>query len=66
MIGLNLHQGAWDYDIMANQWKPLDLLKYGLNEEQLLGTCKEAEEVLKQVNQRAKKEKVCPNCGHEL
>ena len=44
-IGLNLHQGAWDYDIMANQWEPLDLLKYGFTEEQLLGEAKEAENI---------------------
>ncbi len=42
-IGLNLHQGTWDYDVMANQWEPLDLLKYGFTEEQLLGATKEAE-----------------------
>ncbi len=44
-IGLNLHQGAWDYDVLANQWEPLDLLKYGFTEEQLLGESKEAENI---------------------
>ncbi len=45
-ISLNLHQGAWDWDIMANEWEPLDLLKYGFSEEQLLGEAKEIEEIL--------------------
>lgn len=36
-IGLNLNQGAFDYDILANEWDPIDLLKYGFTEEQLLG-----------------------------
>lgn len=45
-IGLNLNQGQFDYDILANQWDPLDLLKYGFTEEQLLGSVKEAEEIL--------------------
>lgn len=44
-IGLNLHQGSWDYDVMANQWEPLDLLNYGFTEEQLLGASKEAENI---------------------
>ncbi len=42
-IGLNLNQGSWNYDVLANQWEPLDLLKWGFTEEQLLGECKEAE-----------------------
>lgn len=58
-IGLNLHQGEWDWDILANEWEPLNLLKYGFTEEKLLGTCKEAEK-------KSKKIKACPNCGHEL
>jgi ParB-like chromosome segregation protein Spo0J len=70
-IGLNLHQGNWDWDILANQWEPLDLLKYGFSEEKLLGTCKEAEEVLNEMDEeekssRKKKQKCCPNCGHEF
>lgn len=44
-IGLNLHQGQWDFDILANQWEPLDLLNYGFTEEQLLGASKEAENI---------------------
>ncbi len=40
-IGLNLHQGAWDFDLLANEWDPIDLLNYGFTEEQLLGTSKE-------------------------
>ncbi len=43
-IGLNLHQGDWNWEVLANEWEPLDLLQYGFTEEQLLGTSKEAEE----------------------
>ncbi len=35
-VGLNLNQGSFDYDILANQWDFVDLLKYGFTEEQLL------------------------------
>ncbi len=66
-IGLNLHQGTWDWDVMANEWEPLDLLKYGFTEEQLLGSCKEAEEILgKEEGKKEAKKKSCPNCGHEF
>lgn len=44
-IGLNLHQGSWDYDLLANEWEPLDLLQYGFTEEQLLGATKEIENI---------------------
>lgn len=65
-IGLNLHQGSWDFDCLANEWEPLDLLKYGFTEEQLLGTCKEAEEIIEEEKATEKKKKECPNCGHEF
>lgn len=67
-IGLNLHQGQWDWDCLANEFEPLDLLNYGFSEEQLLGTCKEAEEVLEktQGKQKEKKKHECPACGHEF
>lgn len=44
-IGLNLHQGSWDWDIMANQWDPLELLNYGFTEEQLLGAQMDVEDL---------------------
>ena len=46
LIGHNLHQGSFDYDILANLWEPLDLLTYGFTEEKLLGLSKEAEKIV--------------------
>lgn len=63
-IGLNLHQGEWDFDIMANQWEPIDLLEYGFTEEQLIGTTIENED--KASETKGKKKKVCPSCGCEF
>ncbi len=66
-IGLNLNQGKFDFDILANEWEPIDLLNWGFTEEQLLGSCKEAEDVLgssEEENSNSKKTKECPNCGH--
>lgn len=67
-IGLNLNQGAFDYDILGNEWEPIDLLKWGFTEEQLLGSYKDAEEALGKEGEqeKTKKEKTCPNCGHQL
>ena len=69
-IGLNLHQGAWDWDVMANQWNSIDLLEFGFTEEQLLGEfTKKADQILdqqKEQQEKIKKSKECPNCGHEF
>lgn len=68
-IGLNLNQGKFDYDILANEWEPLDLLKWGFTEEQLLGTCNKAEETIAQEQEeetKSKKKKLCPNCLFEF
>jgi len=67
-IGLNLHQGKWDWDILANEWEMLDLLQYGFSEEQLMGHMQEAEEILSSTEEKekTKKAKLCPHCGLEL
>lgn len=36
-LGLNLNQGEWDWDILADQWDHIDLLNWGFTEEQLIG-----------------------------
>lgn len=64
-VGLNLNQGEFDSDILSNDWNPIDLLKWGFNEDQLVSSAKEAEEVLKPMKEDSKK-KACPNCGHQF
>jgi len=61
-IGLNLNQGQFDYDILADQWEPLDLLKYGFTEQQLIGSF-EKEEGEEKEDKKAKKQTECPSCG---
>lgn len=63
-IGLNLYQGKWDYDIMADLWDPVQLFNYGFSEDQLMGTFGDEEE--KEKKAAAKKKKSCPACGHEF
>jgi len=67
LIRSNLNKGEFDFECLGNEWEPLDLLQYGFSEEQLLGSCKEAEEILEnetKTNSKAPKE--CPNCGHQF
>ena len=64
-IGLNLNQGSFDYDILGNQWEPLDLLKWGFTEEQLLGSCKETDDSSDK-EKKQQQTKCCPNCGCEI
>lgn len=66
-ITLNLNQGQWDWDAMANNFDPIDLLEYGFSEEQIMGHFKETEEVESEEEKTAKKKKKeCPNCGCEF
>ena len=62
MIKLN-RGGSWDYDSLANEWEIPDLLEYGFNPEELLGSMEEIEE---KEDKRKKKEKVCKNCGEPI
>ncbi len=57
-IGLNLNQGKFDYEILADLWEPLDLLKYGFTEEQLLGTYETSKRRKRKKKQTAKKKNV--------
>ena len=66
MIGLNLHQGTFDYDILANEYEPLDLLKYGFTEQQLLGICEDEEKDTEKKQKNSSKKQKCPQCGHEF
>jgi len=66
-IGLNLNQGHWDYDILANQWDMKDLLDYGFDAVQLLGTVDGEEEEPGEEEKKGKsKASICPSCGHEF
>ncbi len=63
-VGLNLNQGSFDHDILANEWDPIDLLRYGFTEQQLVGSFKVSEDMLGK--EKDKKKKSCPNCGNEF
>ncbi len=65
LIGHNLNQGYFDYEILANVFEPLDLLKWGFTEEQLLGSFEEIEKTLNNKEEK-KKTKSCPHCGKDI
>lgn len=64
-IGLNLNQGAWNFDVLANEYEVIDLLNWGFTEEQLVGP-EEVNEVEEDEDKKKKKMKQCPSCGHEF
>lgn len=68
MIGVNKIHGQFDFDILANQFDPIDLLNWGFSEKELLDTCQEAEEILDKIDkeEKAKNLRCCPSCGCEF
>ena len=65
MVSMNLFQGEWDYDILANEFEPLDLLNWGFTEEQLLGIWEDDNKENGKKDDK-KKATLCPACGHEF
>lgn len=67
MIGVNKAHGQFDYDILANEFDPIDLLNWGFSEKELLDTCEAAEEIVDEMaeKEKPKRKKECPNCGHQ-
>lgn len=57
----NLAFGAWDWDLLANEWSDLPLEEWGLD----LPTMDQGEEP-KEEKDNSKKGKECPNCGFNL
>jgi hypothetical protein len=67
MVSLNLNQGFWDWDILADMFDPIDLLTYGFTEDQLLGSCSNDKDGIEGKEKSSeKKKKSCPACGHEF
>jgi ParB-like chromosome segregation protein Spo0J len=64
-IRLNRNSGAWDFDVLANQWDEHDLLDFGFTAEEFaMGPIDEIDS--EEPKEKEKQKKTCPNCGHEL
>ena len=61
-ISLNKIQGEFDFECLANEWEPLDLLEWGFTENELVGAYEEE----KEKKDKIKKKKTCPKCFHEF
>lgn len=60
----NAHYGFFDWEILANEYDIDDLLDAGLTPESMDLLTKEIES--EENEEKPKKEKLCPNCGHTL
>ena len=69
-IRLNKNTGDWDWDVLANEWTPTDLVEWGFTINELVGP--EEEEVSKEIPDEdtgadeKKSTKECPKCGHKF
>jgi len=61
-LGLNRAIGEFDWDILSDRWETDDMIAGGMTPEDLFG--KIQEEPPKE--DKKKKLKQCPNCGHEF
>ncbi len=62
-LRLNRNHGAFDYDILANEFDLSDLLDWGFPMEEL--ELIEPKQIESEDKDKKKKLKSCPKCGHE-
>lgn len=65
-IRLNRNSGEFDFDILANEFEIEELLDWGFEEKDFVGSLKP--EVLKKEDKPEKEKKcqMCPSCGYEF
>lgn len=61
-IRLNKAVGAWNWDCLANEWEPLDLLEYGFTQEELVDGLPSIDDVKEDKKDGEK----CPHCGKKM
>lgn len=62
----NAHYGTFDYDILANEWEIGDLLDCGLTMDELQLEVQDLGSVEENREEKERKLKMCPSCGHEF
>lgn len=67
-IRLNKNTGEFDWECLANEWNPEDLIAWGFTCEELFSSsAKELESAADEENKEEEKKKhKCPECGHEF
>lgn len=61
----NLSYGEFDWDMLANEYDITDLVSWGIDPEDLLGSLDEEEEEAKPKNTKGTQVE-CPECGHQF
>lgn len=61
----NKTYGEFDFDILANEYEIETLLMSGFIVDDLVGLDKDVD-IIPEKEEKKKKEKNCPNCGHQL
>lgn len=68
----NAHYGAWDFDLLSDVFDIDMLIECGLDEKLLIGKddvdieSLNIEDVESELEEKEKKKKECPNCGHSF
>lgn len=63
----NLHYGAWDYDILANEYDIENLINCGFSENLLLDNLElDIPDIDSKQKESKKKSQKCPHCGEEF
>lgn len=66
-IRLNKNHGNFDFDVLANLFDPVELVQWGFNAEDLIGSIDDIDSEDEEENSKKKKKtKSCPSCGHEF
>lgn len=67
-IESNLHRGVFDFDILASNFELPELLEYGFNEKDLLGSdfAPTKPEEKKEEQGGSNSDEICPECGQPL
>lgn len=69
LLRLNRNLGEWDWDILGNEFYPLELLEFGFKADEFLGSSEQLDSIegpSKESGKNKKEPKKCPSCGHEF
>lgn len=65
LVEVNINNGEWDWDILANDYEAEELIDFGFNEKALPKSKTEKEDTEIEEPGTAR-ELICPNCGHSV
>lgn len=63
-VRLNRNVGEWDWEKLANEWEPVELVEWGFRPSELIEDI--TKDISEEKQEKEKKKTSCPNCGHEF